>query len=236
MFKQGDRVRDVVFPLVKTKIVDGLLEYNGLVGTGFLIGKKGYALTAAHVIEQLGLENGEKSSGLFVGKGNKWYSFEVIGHAKHPSEDVAIIKLQGNFHSWLRIHPQSEHQSAEYESWGYPIEVAEQAAKFEESRLERPDLIYIRGYVRRRISRELPVSVYRGKNFYELSDMGGHGCSGGPVILRKRFGSMWSVFGVYIGDNSTGTPVGYAVRAESFENWQPSILTSTIREESEDVN
>ena len=238
MFKQGNFVRDVVFPLVRTKIVDGQIAYKNLVGTGFLIGKNSYALTAAHVIEQLGIENGEVCHAFFVGTDSKWYAFKVIEYEKHPSEDVGVIRLDGIFNSWISIHPNVENQSAEYESWGYPIEVAEQPKKYEQDGKENPDLIYTRGYVRRRISKELSFSIFRGENFYELSDMGGHGCSGGPIILRRRStgpGSMWPVFGIYMGENSTGTTVGYAVRAESFKDWQPSILTRTIKEESKGV-
>jgi hypothetical protein len=60
----------------------------------------------------------------------------------------------------------------------------------------RPELIFDRGYVRRRIPRELPISMYRGRMFYELNIVAGEACSGSPVIVRR--GTLWDVVGVYV--------------------------------------
>ena len=173
------------------------------------------------------------SAAAFVDDKDRWAPIRIVAGEKHPQEDVAIVRLQKPpWSSWLTVTGSSGHQACEYDAWGYPVSVAESAATFEEAGLERPELIYTRGYVRRRISRELPISIFRGSAFYELSQQGGAGCSGGPVIMRTSLGqSMWKVFGVYVAE-AASPPVAYAVRSDSFHLWEPQIVGRSILAES----
>jgi hypothetical protein len=229
----SQEIRDVVAPIISVERKDGDFEYERLEGTLFLIGKRGFAISAAHVIRQI---SGDGVAA-FVNKANKWKAAPIIGCELHPDEDVAIVKLEGIARpSWLTIGGTSENQSCKYDAWGYPIVVAEQAAKYEEGGKDRPELIYTSGYVRRRISRPLPSRIFAGKCFYELSEQAGHGCSGGPVILQKSLGrSVWEVFGVYVGECDAGFQAGYAVRSDAFYSWRPRMLGRSVQEESLDI-
>jgi hypothetical protein len=105
-----------------------------------------------------------------------------------------------------------------------------------EDGLQTPDLVFTSGYVRRRISRELPFSIYRGQTFYELSEVAGDGCSGGPVVKipNTLSGGAWEIMGIYIGAGEAVTPVGYATRSDSFHSWEPQLLGRSVRDESLD--
>ncbi|AQG78407.1 S1 family peptidase [Spirosoma montaniterrae] len=241
MFNQSDRLHDYVFPIAiasKDRSTDSY-SYRELIGTGFLIGNNGYALTAAHVIDQL--QDGIKSEfdvmiGLFQSDSN-WYVFELIGFEKHPTEDVGIVKLQGEgWKSFLTVTDMPQNSSCEYHCWGFPRSIAEEMKMLDEDALERPELVFTQGYVRRRISRELyPTIIFRGTQFYEVSETIGGGASGGPLVLKSSVGQdKWKVFGIYVGEKEGGN-VGYAVRAESFTHWTPNILQHSIINEANNV-
>lgn len=68
MFNQTDNIQDYIFPLCKaTKdSKTNQYAYKELIGTGFLIGNEGFALTAAHVIDQL-LEDKKSEEDVMVG-------------------------------------------------------------------------------------------------------------------------------------------------------------------------
>jgi Trypsin-like peptidase domain len=229
-------IRDVVVPLISGKWTDGGFAYEKSEGTMFLIGRRGFAVTAAHVVDQVD-GNASVTAAAFVNANGAWVPIRIMAFEPHPTEDVAVVQLsEAPWASWLAISSTSEHQSCEYDSWGYPIAVAENAAKYEEAGLERPDLVFTRGYVRRRISRPLPSSIYRGDAFYELSEQAGHGCSGGPVIARNSLGRpLWKVCGIYIGECDGGFPAGYAVRTDAIHAWHPKLLGRCIELESHDV-
>lgn len=230
MFKQDlvqNRVRDFVFPI--GNVADGIFQ---LLGTAFFIGDRGFALTAAHVWRDL---NPGRSVGLFVDDGNQWQTVPILHGEAHRSEDVAILKLDGTWTSIFSIVSASEYSSCEYEMWGYPEKVAHEGRRMavsqhEAANLVRPDLIYNRGYVRRRIDEELPVSIYVGKAFYELSEVGGSCCSGGPIVNRKRTDDAWPVFGIYIGEETANAvaAVGYATRFDALSEWSPLILGAPL--------
>jgi V8-like Glu-specific endopeptidase len=229
---------DYIFPLIRATVENNTVIESELIGTGFLIGENGYALTAAHVIEQLteDIQTNNMVLALFLVKG-KWTTVVIDSYEKHSSEDVGIIKLVDfKRKSFLRITDSIENASAEYNCWGYPHEVANELKKLDENAAQRPDLIYTQGYVRRRISNELyPTMIFRGKQFYELSETVGGGNSGAPLILRKSLGrEHWLVFGVYIGEKSNGN-ISYGVRAEAFAHWTPTILGTTIINESKNI-
>ncbi len=238
---QSGPVRNHVFPLANAvRSSENELAYRNLVGTGFLIGKRGFAITAAHVIDEL--NTGKKSEtdviiGIFP-KEPHWMGAEITDLEKHPSEDVGILKLELPMlyrKSFLAITDAPQYSSGQYFCWGYPHEVAGELKQLDPSAKDRPDLIYTQGYIRRRISRELyPTIIYKGAQFYELSEIIGHGASGGPVILQSRpAAQIWPVIGVYIGEKANGN-ISYAVRAEAFANWSPAILGNSIVEERSD--
>jgi hypothetical protein len=231
------QIRDYIFPLLRARKNGQSIEAGELIGTGFLIGKTGFAITAAHVIEQLNddIKEDELVIALFI-ENNQWIVVFVEQQEKHPSEDVGIIKL-ANFtrKSFLEINDAPQHSTCEYHCWGYPHEVAKELSKLYEDSPDRPDLIFTQGYVRRRISRELyPTMIFRGKQFYELSETVGGGNSGGPLILKNSIGKTnWQVFGIYIGEKNEGD-LSYGVRADAFSLWIPQILNRTVKEESKD--
>ena len=230
-------IRDIVIPVFQGQWTENSFEYESSIGTAFLIGNRGFAITAAHVIDQIGSDIGKAAVG-FIGDDNQWIPIRIIDTEIHDLEDVGIIKLEKcPIASWLVSSDKHENQSCTYDSWGYPIAIAELSKKYEEHQLESPDLIYTHGYVRRRISKQLPVSIFRGSAFYELSEVAGEGCSGSPVIARTSIGKpFWEVFGIYIGTANAGFEASYAVRSDAIFNWHPKIINRTLREESSDGN
>jgi hypothetical protein len=237
-FSQTDNIRDHIFPLVKVKITESkYIEGLDLIGTGFLIGSRGHGLTAAHVIEQCfnELEKNEAVVAIFWNMFSEFVAFQVTAHEKHPTEDVGILKLShDDFYSILEISDTYQNASCEYTCWGYPKEIAEEIKKLYKDAHQQPDLIYTQGYIRRRITRELfPTMIFRGTQFYELSEQVGEGNSGGPVIWRKSVGShKWQIIGIDIGEKEEGK-ISYAVRADAFFGWRPTLLKGiTVREES----
>jgi len=239
MFDQKDQLKNFIFPLIRaTKKSAGYYEYGELIGTGFFIGARGYALTAGHVIDQLFdvLPKNGAVLAIFSDSDGNWHPYEIIEKEKHSSEDVGIIKVNGDWwNSLLEIDIVPGHSGQEYHCWGYPRVVAKEVTKIQESGLERPELIFTQGYIRRRISRELEVVMYIGCQFYELSEIVGEGNSGGPVILKTsvRPNQPMKLLGVYIGEKSSkGIDISYAVRSEAFMNWSPTILGKTVLQEA----
>jgi hypothetical protein len=234
MNNSTQNIRDVVAPLFSGTWEEGTFTVKQLEGTVFLFGHRGYAMTAGHLMGQID-NDANRMAVCFVNRNNQWVPIKVDQFEVHPTEDVAVLKLAFSaWGSWLVISSGSVHQTAEYDSWGYPISIAELAARYEEEQLLRPDLVYTRGYVRRRISQPLPVSIFIGTSFYELSEQAGNGCSGGPVIERQSVGSdFWRVMGVYIGESDAGFAASYAVRSDAFHDWQPEILGHSVQIESE---
>ncbi len=226
------KIRDAVLPIFSGRWEVDSFVFEAVAGTAFLFGKRGMAITAAHVIDQIKLD---ESAVAIVQNGTHWVPLPMLNCEKHPSEDVAIIQLPiPPRPSWMVIGSSSEHQSCDYHAWGYPIAVAEMGQKYNEDGLQTPDLVFTTGYVRRRISRELPFSVYRGTAFYELSEVAGDGCSGGPVLKKKAAlaNGMWEVMGIYIGAGDVGASVGYATRSDAFHDWVPTLLGRSVRDES----
>ncbi|WP_433692072.1 S1 family peptidase [Herbaspirillum seropedicae] len=227
------KVRDIVLPIFTGKWSGNSFAFEEVAGTAFLIGKRGFAVTAAHVVDQIQLAE----SAVATVPNGSWMPYRILNAEKHPSEDVAVIQLETVLGpSWMVLGSSSEHQSCQYHAWGYPIAIAEMGARYNEDGLQTPDLVFTSGYVRRRISRELPSSIYRGQAFYELNEVAGDGCSGGPVVnIRHRSAEgVWEIMGIYIGAGDAGTPVGYATRSDSFHSWVPKLLGRSIRDESLD--
>ena len=207
-----------------------------LKGTAFFIGEEGIAVTAAHVVEHLSEdENGNvhedaRPVGAFVNEDGKWEMVDILSYESHMSEDVALLRMDGVFRSMFVVSPSFENSSKDYSLWGYPEKVAHEtrllATNAVDARtLVRPDLIYSRGYIRRRISRPLHSSLYRGEAFYELSAVAGSCCSGAPVIAFPHMPRQpFEVIGVYIGEETAGQPpVGYATRFDALGAWLPEM-------------
>jgi hypothetical protein len=233
-FVQSDYVRDFVFPLAQAKQnSDGTLRFEGYCGTGFLIGNRGYALTALHVVQSL--QAGCQLVALFAS--TEWRAFPVVAIEPHPAEDVAVIQIVGNWNSPFQMASSWEGASCDYQLWGYPEDalLSETNTALGAQIYSAPDLICFKGYIRRRITHHLSGLI--GESFFELSQPAYCGCSGGP-IWRHGPGKAWMVLGIYIGFRRAQDPsipflsVGYAVREDAFRNWKPDILRVSIEDEA----
>lgn len=238
----SDAVANFVVPVCRLYIAkdDGVDQYQAieLIGTAFFIGSKGHLLTARHVIDEMNQLSGIQVILLPLNTGLT--SFEITETEVHPDEDVAIIKTSVKPNSVSCVISQnSQHSSCEYMLWGYPEHVAKELSRtvpLPPSGVEPigPELIYQKGYVRRRISRELHYPLF-GKSFYEISEVAGSRCSGSPVIIRQpsqnAFRSEpWSVIGIYVGEQTSEKihAVGYCVRSDSFASWVPKMIGLAI--------
>lgn len=223
MFKQSDRVRDYVFPLCTGKKSGNEITFKRFLGSGFLIGNNSYALTAAHVID--GIQ--EEIFAMFIDENDQWQVFTLTASEIHPEEDVAIIKIDcSSLTSCFCLNNAFEAQSKEYKQFAYPDDMMYELEDFGKA-TGRPDMVYLQGYIRRRTNH--PIPNMRGKSFFELSQIGGTGCSGSP-IFKIDFSNKWRVTGVYVGErlNDRGTSVSYAVREDAIREWSPQLLGHSI--------
>jgi S1-C subfamily serine protease len=230
MAREIPRMVDNVFPLVRATKKDKIYSDIELIGTGFFIAEHGYALTAAHVIDQL-YEN-QSQNGVAIAlftDGYYWSVFEVISSEKHTSEDVGLIKIEGNWPKPIfKLDFRPHTAASEYACFGYPKIVAKEIQNIKQGNPQWPDLIYTQGYIRRRISRVLESSMYKGDQFYELSEVVGAGNSGGPVILKSSLNTLeQNVIAVYIGEKMS-LNISYAVRMEGLINWAPQLLSTPL--------
>jgi hypothetical protein len=232
-FVQSDAVRDFVFPIAEMTAEWAFVSY---VGTGFFIGKRGYALTAAHVARALRPEFAK--CGIFVDRhDNDWRAFSFAEVECHPHEDVALVRLEhGSWDSPFRLAGTWQGASRDYHLFGYPGDAVIDSS--DPSRAPAPDLVYMKGYFRRRISR--PISGLIGSSFFELSQPAYGGCSGAPLWFHDRRSHAWLLGGIYVGyliakdPKVPFTSIGYAVREDSFRGWIPRLLGRSILEEAAD--
>jgi Trypsin-like peptidase domain len=225
-----DMVRSSVFPIVYVKAAIGGCELQSYVGTAFFIGRRGFALTAAHVLTSL---QKPKPAHGFVGllyDNNGAACFVSIANYEiHPTEDIAILKLEiKQWNSPFHFYSALPHASLEYDGWGYPSDSA-----ILQGDIAIPDLVYSRGYVRRRVTRQ--VDGLTGTQFIELSEPPYPGASGGPLVYRDMklgLSAAWRVVGVFSGIReqlysqlTAPVVVGYAVRADAFREWKPDLLS-----------
>lgn len=215
--------------------VGSFVDYGNfeLEGTAFMIGARGFMLTAAHVAEALKTKT--RPVAMFMDHTGRCETAEIVDFECHPAQDVALLKLEDG--EWASIHDlSSERQfgSAEVMMWAYPEVVAKerQSAALPgdpEASKVQPDLVYLQGYIRRRISRELPVAILRGNAFYEVSQIGGACASGAPVTLRAHR-KQWLVVGIYIGEQTSDArrECGIVVRSDAILDWAPHILGSRV--------
>lgn len=239
VFRADVAVRDFVLPICDITIKSGTKidkDKSNLAGTSFLIGARGYALTAAHVVDQT--TDGRRTA-LKSDVSQHWLGFEVLEVEKHPTEDVAILKfaaLPGELPlSPLFVNGNKEFSSKKFHMWGYPESVAREV---ETHNLPadywkiRPDLTFFQGYVRRRMSfsPNPSFSSFVGKVFYEISELGGSCASGSPIIGENPM--RWDVFAMYVGESTGSRNVGYGLSLETIADWSPTLLGHTIREEA----
>jgi hypothetical protein len=231
MFNQSNLVRDFVFPIATARRVGSNIELVRLLGTAFVIGNRGFALTARHVVDGV---HSDPLIGVFAPKEGGWLAFGITAVEAHQSEDVAVVKLEGGpWRSLFRLAGTNEHSSARYRLFGYPDDSAYDLAEAGKV-TPRPDLVYNEGYIRRRFTAKLPG--IDGTAFFELSQVAGTGASGAPVF--KFSAPVWEVMGVYVGEklNDRATSVSYAVREDAFRDWVPNILGVSIMVESQNVS
>jgi hypothetical protein len=223
MFKQSDRVRDYVFPLCAAEKKDNGIEFKKFLGSGFVIGNNSFAITAAHVIDGVDRE----IYAMFVDENNQWLYFSISDSEIHPEEDIAVIKIDcPSLKSFFCLNNAFETQSIEYKQFAYPDDMMYELEDFGRA-TGRPDMIYLQGYIRRRTNH--PIPNMRGKSFFELSQIGGTGCSGSPIFKIDQL-KNWRVVGVYIGErlNCRGTSVSYAVREDAIRDWVPQMLGHSL--------
>jgi|ERR1043165_3176986 S1-C subfamily serine protease len=218
--------RDFIFPICECAPNEGGggFRFVRFLGTGFLFGSAGFALTASHV---LGSPTDQRLlMAMFVAPNQHWLGARILRRHIHPTEDVAVIQLEPvsglPWYSPFGLSSTPAHSSCRYSLFGYPEDVANELVNESTSRVEtRPDLVYSEGHVRRRATLALP-SV-RGSAFLELSQIAGQGCSGAPVFIPG-----WQVIGVYSSERlcSSQINMAYAVRTDSFRDWALSLISS----------
>jgi hypothetical protein len=201
---------------------DGTLKYVAHAGTAFLLqaGDGCFAMTAGHIADALIV--GEHAA-LFADAAGHWSAAAVIGIQKHPTQDVAVLRLEsGEYTSPFTFGRTQEFASLAYTLWGYPEAILYET-ELDGNAVPRPDLVYSAGYIRRRISRPVAVHDIIGDRFFELSTPAGSACSGAPV-LSTRPGRNWEVIGVYVGQHHSisglgivDLAVGYAVRTADLD-------------------
>jgi len=245
-FKQTDLVRDFVFPLVSSSFENSEFKFIKLLGTAFLIGNQGYALTCQHIIDN---SKDNSIAGCFVGEDTYWYGFQINEIEFHPFHDVALIKLNGgNWKSPFCLTSDKLWAWRDFYLCGYPDSVLYEDINNKDvlgNPLPRMDMVSIKGSIRRIIPRELNIKGIKGNRFYELSIIAGWGCSGSPLFEVKP-NKSWEVSGIYNAQKIFYTEnsfddnikyidynVGYAVTSECFYDWKPKILGKTVLEESQ---
>lgn len=226
--RDRDLLEDFVFPFVSGNLrTDGLAEPGVYRGTGFLIGGN-YAITAGHVLKAGGNPIAARVIDEEIGN---WRYVNVLDAEYHPTEDVALVRLQppepgaewGSIHRLAIDHVSAGHP---YHLWGYPEDTWYE--NVQSRGFIRPELVCSEGHVRRRIT-DVALPSIRGTALLELSQVGGAGCSGSPVLDRRPWRSN-EVIGVYVGERTDvlATSVGYAARVEALSGWAPAMLGEDI--------
>lgn len=232
--KQGDAIRDYVFPLVRVEEDGpGIFRATRFLGTGFFFGRRGFALTASHVIK----DHIEALVAALLWVQDRWFPVLVKRAERHGVHDIAILEMSQQepgfkWHGIVSISAQWVGSSYRYSLWGYPEDAAYELEQQGTVQL-RPDLVFSEGHIRRRMT-AIPVPRVSGTEFFELSEVAGGGCSGSPVLGAIGTGQHWEVIGVYTGErgNDRATSVGYATRIEAVRDWVPELLGHSLLSEA----
>ncbi len=84
-YQQTDAIRDHVFPLFDLPAEEAGPAKPRFMGTGFFVGRRGYALTAAHVMR------GASRAAAGMAGPDGWLGFSILSREEHPREDVALL-------------------------------------------------------------------------------------------------------------------------------------------------
>jgi hypothetical protein len=207
-------------------------------GTGFTIGLSGFALTASHCVPK-----DFTSLRAFFRVPDKWVVVPVREAERHPSEDVALLRLSIDGEVWgmLRLDRKRRSPELEVEVLGYPEETFYERTLPNGTAPYNPQIVNTRAFIRRWVNNPEHNMRGGGESFYELSQSAGHGCSGGPVIAYDTPGSKsYQVIGIYKGQRAMtssdgiSSVLGFATRNETFADWRPAILGG--RSLSEEAN
>jgi hypothetical protein len=214
----------VVVPLVE---VAADLRSARLLGTAFLINNPPIWVTAAHVLGELT----DRLVFISVVADGRHVPLRVLRVDAHTTADVAVFEVDADPASLtaspLQLTSRKVIGGQSYLQWGYPVD-AVYVAPGDGLRVPKltPEPIFVRGYVRRRFDRELPIAEVRGSAFLELSELPGRGASGSPVIATP-LADCWEVIGIYVAENGSldrdRPSVGYAARPDSLVEWQPGL-------------
>jgi hypothetical protein len=191
---QGDAIRHYVFPLCNIEVHDDGLEFKEFLGTGFFIGARGHALTAAHVVR-----NARQPAIMMPGQDGGWHGFQVLDAAFHPTEDIALLRIEPlpddiQWRSIFTLPTIWAGSSMTYFLFSYPESAFWEIVENDMAQ-GRPDLIYSEGHIRRRVS-GIPLPTIKGSKFLELSQVAGAGCSGSPVIYKTVRTDDWQLVGL----------------------------------------
>lgn len=173
---------------------------------------------------------------MFIDDNGDYRAAPIAAVDLHPSEDVVLFRLPDHdLYSPYTFSADSHEGSAEYALWGYPDEVRYDYFTEGQTLLNVP-LIYSGGYIRRRLTAEIPPPGPLGRSFYELTTPAGQCCSGAPVSIRR---DPWRAIGVYVGERRQperrlsdtevviGSAVGYATRADALVQQWPQLFGAT---------
>ncbi|WP_326549990.1 S1 family peptidase [Micromonospora sp. NBC_01813] len=225
-------IRDAVFPLAE--VADG--RAANPTGTGFLVGLSGFALTASHCVPR-----DVTNLRAFFRLPNRWAAVHVLAAERHPTEDVALLRLSIKGQIWGMLRLDDRRLSPEHgvEVLGYPEETFYERLRPDGTASYNPQIVNTRAYIRRLVNNPDHDMRGGGESFYELSQLAGDGCSGAPAVAYDAPGSKtYKVVGIYKGQRqmtSSGgitTSVGYATRSEMFAGWCPDILCQTLLKEA----
>jgi len=182
-----DKIRNIVFPLIKATKTLNDFAFKYLLGTGFLVkGEDNLGYTSLNIFQD---ENIQNIYCLFV-ISNKWVVRPITNVVHNKILNISSFSITGSpYKSWLNISKAEHHASCNFMLWGYPDEYLLDY----ESNTQRPDLAYHQGYIIRRLSN---MPNLKGTELFEINLVLSEGCYGSPLIIKD---GNWGVIGIYIG-------------------------------------
>lgn len=228
-------INEFVVPVVEAIPGEPYARVTRYRGTGFFVGSRGAVLTAAHVVD-----NADEELAVAVptpAGGSRLWSLQ--GVERHPTEDIAVgiaDLAEAVPKSPLRVTREPQFGSAQWMLWGYPEDIMYDLVVGGTAVL-RSELVFVSGYVRRRVPQDVEIPQVRGRALYECGGLAGPGCSGSPMILTNQIQDRhWPMFGLYVGEriaSDRGLFVSYAVRMDDVLDWSPRVLGRPLDVESQ---